>query len=88
MAKSIKKSVEKKPQYDPSKVYNWQPNDEFTISGSMLDILNKTLAATLQAPEAQKLINAYIAYSQLQMLIKDGVEEGTIVLAPESPQAE
>lgn len=78
-----------KKKYDTSKVYNWEVDDKFVISGLELDALNKALFAVLNTPEAQGIMKAFAAYQATQEIIKRYVEDGIIKeRVPESQEAE
>lgn len=67
--------------YDPSKIYNWKAEDQFTLTGLELEALSKAAIAyseKLNTPESQEAIRNYIAYQTIQGILRKYVEEGVI----------
>lgn len=71
-----------KIMYDPSKIYKWNPGDEFVFKGVELQILNEYLSnfvvSNLDVPAILKVA---AAKKMVQDIIARNVENGSIVEA-------
>lgn len=65
-------------KYDPSKSYEWAPEDLFTVSGLEIDAWNKALAVMASTPEFQRFLHVQRAAVLMQDFIKQGVEQDLI----------
>lgn len=63
-------------QYDPSKKYQWTPEDTFTISGAEFALLLNSFRAILSSEESQKVLLAQKASDVLENQLKIAVETG------------
>lgn len=85
MAKETKgkvKQMKAKPIYDPSKNYQWQKEDIFTITGIDLQILYHTLKEMALTPAGTAPANIVASYEIMNKLIVSSVESGLITEAP------
>lgn len=85
MAKvSSKKTEQTKPVYNPNKNYQWQPEDEFTLSGTEFSTLYNSLKEAALSPSGTSAANTVASYNILQGILVMGIEEGVIkeVLPP------
>lgn len=76
-AKASLKAV-KAPLFNPQATYGWQHEDQFTISGTDLDTLNKALTVLIQDPAIQKAMATVEAQKVIATLIQANVENGKI----------
>ena len=65
-------------KYDPSKSYEWAPEDLFTVSGLEIDAWNKALAVMAATPEFQRFLQVQRGAVLMQEFIKDSVEQDLI----------
>lgn len=94
MAKAVKTkaevrqmpAAEKAPKFNPQSNYQWQAEDQFSVSGLELDILHKAVSAIVNTPEAQRVLAAYDALKITSEVIKRNVENGVIKEVPPAPQ--
>lgn len=71
-------SKTKKSQFDPTKSYKWEPNDEFVIKGSELDYFNKLVNIELSTPEATRVQNLLQARALLLNIFKEAFDDGIL----------
>lgn len=62
----------------PTKTLQWEPNEEFTISGFELETTINLLNIRLNTPEAQVIIREYETLRKLTDVVRKGVEEGKV----------
>lgn len=75
---------ETKPKYDPNKKYQWQPTDEFSLSGiEFSNILNAT-RAILNTPEAKVILLAQRTNEIAEIILERAVEAGVVKEMQES----
>lgn len=65
-------------KYDPSKSYEWAPEDLFTVSGLEIDAWNKALVVMANSPEYQRFIQVQRGAVLMQEFIKESVEQSLI----------
>ncbi len=65
-------------KYDPSKSYEWAPEDLFTVSGAEIDAWYKGLTVMATTPEFQRFLHVQRAAMIMQDFIKQGVEQELI----------
>lgn len=74
-----KKNQVKKTAYDPTKDYQWKPDDKFVFSGTEFDVLQialgKFVTGSNDVPSIIRLVNAY---NIIQKKIAEGVETGML----------
>lgn len=70
------------PKFDPTKSYQWDPNDHFTISGAELDAWYKGLTVMAATQEFQRFVHLQRALIVMNDFIKDGVEQDLIFPVP------
>ena len=66
------------PVYNPEKKYTWSPEDQFVLSGSEFGIVLNALRATLNTPEAARILIANQANFAVESILAKYVESGTI----------
>jgi hypothetical protein len=65
--------------YDPSKVYQWDPNEKFEMSGRELEYIFRATIDFLGRPESQHVLKAREVHKLLEQKIREGVEKGNII---------
>lgn len=78
MAK-IKAGVDTKPKFDPTKNYQWNPEEEFVLSGLQFDKLYKYAKYAYENPQDLPAVAKHEAFSILHALFVAGVEAGAVV---------
>lgn len=73
--------------YDPNKMYSWNPEDKFVLSGKDFGLILNSLRFILSSEKAQQIILAAKANEALEAILKEGVENGT-VFEKEQPKTE
>lgn len=77
------------PKFDPTKSYQWDPNDHFTISGAELDAWYKGLTVMAATQEFQRFVHLQRALIVMNDFIKDAVEQDLVKeVEPEIPKNE
>jgi hypothetical protein len=66
------------PVFDLSKNYGWSVDDQLSLSGIELDVLNKAFEAVLSSPFAVPVLAAQQGKQAITSILKKGVEEGVI----------
>ena len=61
-------------KYDNSKSYGWDPQTQFVITGEQFAEIINGLKQILSTPEAQTILLAYRAYSAIEEVLKENVE--------------
>ena len=80
------KKAEKKPKYDPNKRYQWQPSDQFVVSGQEFSLILNSLRTFLARPESQAVLRAEQAHFAVEEAIARAVELGVAKEMPEPTQ--
>ncbi len=75
-------------KYDPSKSYEWAPEDLFTVSGLEIDAWNKALIQVVATPEFQRFLHIQRAAILMQDFIKQSVDQDLIKEKVEESKAE
>jgi hypothetical protein len=78
MAK-IKAGQTKSPKFDPTKNYQWNPEQEFVISGLQFDKLYKYAKFAYENPQSLPAAAKHEQFAILHELFIAGVEAGEIV---------
>ena len=71
------------PQYNPNNRYTWKPEDKFEISGQEFGLILNMVRSYLATEEAGKFQLMMQTNDVIEKLMKQGVESGTIVEAPQ-----
>lgn len=71
--------VAETPKYDPSKKYQWTPEETFSISGSEFALLLNSFRAILSTEESQKVLLAQRASDVLETQLRIAVETGRAI---------
>ena len=71
------------PQYNPNNRYTWKPEDKFEISGQGFGLILNMVRSYLATEEAGKFQLMMQTNDVIEKLMKQGVESGTIVEAPQ-----
>lgn len=71
------------PQYNPNSRYTWKPEDKFEISGQEFGLILNMVRSYLATEEAGKFQLMMQTNDVIEKLMKQGVESGTIVEAPQ-----
>ena len=74
-----------KPIYNPQGRYTWKPEDKFEISGQEFGLILNMVRSYLATEEASKFNLMMQTNDVIEKLMKEGVEGGVIVEAPEPP---
>lgn len=79
-----------KVQYSSEKSYRWNPEDQMTITGMELNIIQNALSTLFNSnmPDPQKHVLLHEAFRASTEVIKRSVEGGIIKEVPNEPQAE
>jgi len=75
------------PQYNPNSRYTWKPEDKFEISGQEFGLILNMVRSYLATEEAGKFQLMMQTNDVIEKIMKQGVETGVIVEAPEAPAA-
>ena len=75
------------PQYNPNNRYTWKPEDKFEISGQEFGLILNMVRLYLGTEEAGKFQLMVQTNDVIEKIMKQGVEAGVIVEAPEPPAA-
>lgn len=78
MAK-IKTGQTKQPKFDPTKNYQWNPEQEFTLTGLQFDKLYKYAKFAYENPQNLPAAAKHEQFAILHELFVAGVEAGEIV---------
>lgn len=70
--------------YDPNKKYSWTPEDQFILSGGEFGLVLNALRATLNTPEAARILIANEANKIVEGALQRAVEAGIAKEAPEN----
>src|SRR5688572_13320527 len=71
------------PTYDPNKRYQWQPNDQFIMSGEEFSLILNNVRAFLARPESQLVLKAQHAHYAIEEILARGVSLGFVKEMPE-----
>lgn len=76
-------------KFDPSKRYQWDEQDEFTVTGAEIDAWNRAINVMVANPEFQQFLHVQKAAIAMQNFLKESVEQGVIkeAAAPASVEA-
>lgn len=66
-------SKPEKVEFDPKKVYTWNPEDRFVLNGNQFGQILNTLRVVLASKEIQMLITAS---DTMEDILADAVEKG------------
>lgn len=64
--------------YDPSKKYEWTPDDKFEFSGEQFGKILNAFRAILSTPDAQKVLRVNDAHSEIEKVLAKNVENGKV----------
>ena len=64
--------------YDPSKMYTWQPEDKFELSGNEFGTILNAIRAVLQTPEAERIMMFERANRAIEDMMAKAVEQGIV----------
>lgn len=67
-----------KTQYDPRKVYDWDPNTMFVLSGQSFGLVLNTFRNILMSPEAQRILLVEKAHEAMEESLAKAVEAGVV----------
>ena len=67
-----------KQTFKPNANYEWDENQEFTILGSELNIILKSLQIAADTPEYKRNVSIFQALSVVSNVFKESVEQGLI----------
>ena len=73
------KKDQKKPAFDPSANYKWEPDDVFEITGQDLANLYHCLNREINEPTGATIYLKYEAFTSILEVLRRGVEQGVIV---------
>ena len=65
--------------YNPNAQYQWNPDEQFTISGREFGLILNTIRALLSTEQAQQILLAARTNDVLEKLMKENVENGKII---------
>lgn len=68
----------KASNFDPRKKYEWDINDEFSVTGSEINIWNRAINTIMATDEYQRFLVVQSAAIAMQGFLKEAVEEGLI----------
>lgn len=75
---SKKDKDRKRSKFDPSKSYEWDPNDEIVITGKQFQIIREALTNELKKPEFIEAVRKYEALKVVEDIFSDSVDSGII----------
>ena len=65
--------------YNPDKMYSWNPDETFSISGREFGLILNTLRSILNTEQAQQIILAHKTNEVLERIMEENVKNGKIV---------
>ena len=65
--------------YNPEKMYSWNPDETFSISGREFGLILNTLRSILNTEQAQQIILAHKTNEVLERIMEENVKNGKIV---------
>jgi hypothetical protein len=65
--------------YDSNKHYQWNPDEQFTISGREFGLILNTVRAILSTEQAQQILLAARASDVLEKIMEENIKTGKIV---------
>lgn len=65
--------------YDSNKSYQWNPDEQFTISGRDFGLILNTIRSILSTESAQQILLAARTNDVLEKIMIENVEQGKIV---------
>ena len=71
-------------EYNPNERYTWKPEDKFEITGQQFGLILNMVRQHLSTEEAGKFMLMQQTNDVIESIMKNGVESGVIVNAPES----
>jgi hypothetical protein len=66
-------------KYDPSKSYEWKPDEQFSISGSDFGLILNTIRSILSTEQAQQILLAARTNDVLEKIMAENVESGKVI---------
>lgn len=63
---------------EQQKQWQWKPDDQFTVSGALIQDMIHLVQGTLSTPEAQKFLLAIRADEMLGQVLNKGIQDGII----------
>lgn len=76
--KSEQKVATPAPTYDPHKRYQWQPSDQFVMSGEEFSLILNNIRTFLARPESQLVLKAQHAHYAIEEILARGVSLGFV----------
>lgn len=67
-----------KQEFKPNSNYEWDENQEFTVLGSELNIILKTLQIAADTPEYKRNVAIFQALTVVSNIFKEAVEQNII----------
>lgn len=74
-------------KYNPEKMYSWNPDETFSISGREFGLILNTLRSILNTEQAQQIILAHKTNEILERIMEENVKSGKII-EKEQPKVE
>lgn len=65
--------------YDANKIYSWNPEEQFTISGREFGLILNTVRSILSTEQAQHILLAARASDVLEKMMEENVKNGKII---------
>jgi hypothetical protein len=65
-------------KYDPNKQYKWEETDKFVFNGNQFGLLLNTLRNVISTPEAQQILLAAKAETEMSKILSEAVENGIV----------
>lgn len=69
--------------YNPNDRYTWKPEDKFEITGQQFGLILNMVRQYLSSEDAGKFMLMQQTNDVIESIMKNGVESGVIVNAPE-----
>ncbi len=66
-------------KYNPEKMYSWNPDETFSISGREFGLILNTLRSVLNTEQAQQIILANKTNEILEKIMEENVKSGKII---------
>jgi len=74
-------------KYNPEKMYSWNPDETFSISGREFGLILNTVRSVLNTEQAQQIILANKTNEILEKIMEENVKSGKII-EKEQPKVE
>lgn len=71
--------------YNPEKLYEWEPEDMFTLDGKEFSMVYNSLLAYVNSAEVRKVMTMVRTFETMQAKFKHYVETGVIKEKEEDP---